>query len=109
MRIRASESRASQTMGNSGGFDRPLSGESFGDSGRDAAQGFSPFGCLGNSIFFTQNIVLAFLKTDSMGLKVFFIIGIFGDPGVSNGQLQGSVRIGEYGYPLISMDGGSIV
>ena len=44
-----------------------------------------------------------------MSLHIFLIIGTFGHPDISDGQLQGRIGIGQYRYPFIGMDGGGIV
>ena len=44
-----------------------------------------------------------------MGLEVFFVIGIFGDPDISDGQLQSRIGIGQDRDPLIGVDRGCVV
>ncbi len=66
-------------------------------------------GVLGTPVFFSHDIIREFIKAHHVCSYIILIIGSFGNPDISDSQLQGGIGIGQYGNPFIGMNGRGIV
>ena len=77
--------------------------------GRHSAQLRCPFGGLGDTVFFAQDVFFELVKTISVGGDILLIVGPIGNPLVGDGQLQRGISIGQYGYPLIAVNSRPVI
>ena len=67
------------------------------------ALGGCPLGGFGNAVFLAENVVLELLEAYGMCLDIFLVVGVFDDPLVGNGQLQGRVGVGQNRNPFVGV------